>query len=180
MVVAASCASEAPTSRDPSAAAIDSPTTMTTALSTTTLAIETTGTSWPAPAKVMSPSASELAGLTLTGTPPKGGDGVNHGGEYWAVYIAVAGSDSAYELAAWPDGVYPVIERLRAEFSKVGVFLGDGGTDCDIGGRDVLSGYDADLSAAVYYERESDARAFAALLSRPPLGVGRIKAFCAD
>jgi hypothetical protein len=163
----------------------DAPTT-TNSPATTGLTTTTVTTSTLPPVEV-TPSPDEIRAMTVSGSPPRTPT-IDHGGKYWAVYLVAASSV--------PDAnVIAAVKDLRDRFyEEKGIFVGFGGLGCDIGGDEVLTLYPKDqytdvittgypkdtYVAAVYYEREEDARSFADALSRPPLAIGMVQTLCAD
>lgn len=91
-----------------------------------------------------------------------------HGGRYWAVYLAVGDVDSPevaaaldeIEAAGWPGG-----------FTSIG---------CDRGADRIIGG-DEDLAlVSVYFETEADAIAFLATQQEDAQGPVRVRTYCLD
>lgn len=94
--------------------------------------------------------------------------GVEHGGTYFGVYLAVAPFDTPELQAA--------VEQLAA----LGIEAFPGSIACDQGAAAQL-GVREDLAAvAVYFERFREATRFARALDPSPLGIARVQTFCAD
>jgi hypothetical protein len=122
----------------------------------------------PSPEGTPSPDPSPVPGESPAAIPSPAAS-VEQGGRYWAVYAVVAEAGSAELDEAF--------NRLR----DLGVAIGGfGELACDRGAAEAL-GVDPGLhGVAVYFDRESDARAFADSLDPPPAGVARVRTFCAD
>jgi hypothetical protein len=125
-----------------------------------------------------SPQPTDIPSATASPTPtppespaviPTPAETVEQGGRYWGVYAVVAEAGSAELDEAF--------NRLRDLGVAVGGF---GELSCDEGAAEAL-GVDPDLhGVAVYFEKKADAQAFAATLDPPPVGVARVRTFCAD
>jgi hypothetical protein len=99
---------------------------------------------------------------------------LEHGGEAWAVYVAVASDFDAPEIAAGAG----LLEEL-------GYFGGGGDLGCDQGAAEAL-GLDPSQSwtaTAVYFETEEDAQAFVNAyesLGHQAVGYALVQTFCLD
>ena len=91
-----------------------------------------------------------------------------HGGMYWAVYLAVG------EGPELEDAIAYLTEERGIEFP--------GPTDgnCDQGAAEALGPDAGPLSVAVYFDGEEDARAWAETLPGPPVGIAEVRTFCLD
>jgi hypothetical protein len=93
---------------------------------------------------------------------------VLHGERYFGVYLVAAPFDTP-EIAA-------AVEQLAG----YGIEAFPGSIGCDQGASEQL-GVSSDLAAvAIYFERRSDAHAWADALDPPPLGVATVRTYCAD
>jgi hypothetical protein len=142
-----------PTTTSPTLAATttDAATTSTLATTTTTAATTTTLPEFP-------PPASELT----------------HGGESWAVYLAVADVFTAPEL-----------EEAQELADTYGFLAGIGDLACDQGGTEAL-GLDPNgdwAAVAVYFDGEAEAEQFVDAFEargHTVAGLGLVETFCLD
>ena len=95
------------------------------------------------------------------------------GGQYWAVYTALGDTQEVPAVKA----SIAELKRRRFEF---GVTFGFGSLGCDLGAARALKASDEANAVGVYFATEAEARAFAATVTPPALGVARIKALCRD
>lgn len=91
-----------------------------------------------------------------------------HGGRYWAVYLAVGEGPDLEDAIAF------LTEERAIEFP------GPTDLNCDQGAREVLGPDAGPLGVAVYFETEDDARAWAESLPGPPVGIAEVRTFCLD
>lgn len=132
----------------------------TTEASTTTSTMDTTST-------------MAATTTTLPEFPPPAG-GLTHGGESWAVYLAVADDFAAPEL-----------EEAQQLADTYGLFAGFGDLGCDQGGAEAL-GVDASgqwAVVSVYFDTEADALQFIDAFEargHTVAGVGLVETFCLD
>lgn len=103
-------------------------------------------------------------------------NGFTHGARYYGVYVFIGRPDDP--------GFDGSIERLQEMGLKRGTNFSDGDLGCDDGAMEGLGLSDEEargaLAVAVYFEKETDAHAFAASLEPPPEGVARVRTLCAD
>ena len=88
-----------------------------------------------------------------------------HGGTYWAVYLAVG------EGPELEDAIAYLIEDRGIEFP------GPTDVNCDQGAAEALGPDAGPLSVAVYFDGEEDARAWAETL---PGCIAEVRTFCLD
>ena len=69
------------------------------------------------------------------------------------------------------------LSRRGLAFGKT---FGHGSLGCDVGAAAALKEKDDTNALGVYFATEADAKAFAATLTPPPLGIVKIKAMCGD
>jgi hypothetical protein len=119
----------------------------------------------PGPSPSPSPQSPTLDELADKAT---GSTEVQHGGRYWAVYLAAGPPQSGDVTAA-----EAFLESLR-------IASVSGPADCDRGATGALDVSKRDVAVAVYFDTERDARAFADQLVPPPVAVVKVRTFCAD
>lgn len=159
---------------------VTSSTTTSTTPSTVPTTTSTSPSTVPLEPYVITPDLETLRQLDVTGQPPAAPPGFEHGGELWAVYLAVLGTGDERQMMGYPEDVLEVIEALRLRFERRSVLVSDGDVHCDLGAKELLSAHDADLVVAAYYDSEASARQFAKLLTAPPVAIGRVNTGCAD
>lgn len=93
---------------------------------------------------------------------------VRQGGVYWGVYLSAEPEVGTSTRRA--------ISRLRAR----GVPWDRPRALCDHGAAEALGVPPEHWLVSVYFVREAEARRFASRLRPPPLGVARVRTFCAD
>jgi hypothetical protein len=113
------------------------------------------------------PTPTEVTGLPSP-LPPPLPSSIEQGGTYFGVY-----------LAAGPQGS-PELDAAVAQLAAVGVGAYPGDIACDQGAAEQLGVADNLMAVAMYFETRSDAETFAAALDPPPLGVAKVKTYCAD
>jgi hypothetical protein len=91
-----------------------------------------------------------------------------HGGTYWAVYLAVGEGPDLEDAIAY------LTEERGIEF------LGPTDVNCDDGAREALGPGAGPQSVGVYFETEEDASAWAGTLPGPPVGIVEVRTFCLD
>ncbi|MGH2545956.1 MAG: hypothetical protein ACRDHJ_03660 [Actinomycetota bacterium] len=91
-----------------------------------------------------------------------------HGGTYWAVYLAVGEGPDLEDAIAY------LTEERGIEF------FGPTDVNCDEGAGEALSPGAGPLSVGVYFETDEDARAWAETLPGPPVGIVEVRTFCLD
>ena len=91
-----------------------------------------------------------------------------HGGTYWAVYLAV-GDETQLEDAI----AYLSEERDIQDFS-----VGD--VACDEGASEALPSGAGPQRVAVYFASEDDARAWSETLPASPVAIAEVRTFCLD
>lgn len=91
---------------------------------------------------------------------------VEHGKEYWAVYLAVGPNSDALEQAnrVWGATKLPV---------------SSGESACD-GGSKEAGVPEGSFVISVYFNSQDDAKSFAASVEPKPAAVGKVKILCAD
>ena len=95
---------------------------------------------------------------------------LKQGTTYWGVYVAVAKPDS------------PKLEAGKEQLGSVGVKAIPGSLACDEGAAKELGVADSGslFGVAAYFASKAEADAFAGALDPPPVGVAKIRVFCAD
>jgi hypothetical protein len=91
-----------------------------------------------------------------------------HGGTYWAVYLAVGEGPDLEDAIAY------LTEERGIEF------FGPTDVNCDDGAREALGPDAGPLSVGMYFETEDDARAWAETLPGPPVAIVEVRTFCLD
>jgi hypothetical protein len=91
-----------------------------------------------------------------------------HGGTYWAVYLAVGEGPDLEDAIAY------LTEERGIEF------FGPTDVNCDEGAGEALGPGAGPLSVGVYFETEEDASAWAETLPGPPVGIVEVRTFCLD
>lgn len=110
---------------------------------------------------------------TLPEFPPPAGE-LTHGGQSWAVYLALADDFTAPEL-----------EEAQQLADMYGLFAGFGDLGCDQGGAEAL-GVDPNgewAVASVYFDSEAEAEQFVDAFEargHTVAGVGPVQTFCLD
>ena len=121
----------------------------------------------PAPIEETSPPTSPT-----TGTSPSIGPVVpvapEHGGTYWAVYLAVGDQTQLEDAIA-----YLSEERGIQDFS-----VGD--VACDQGASEALPSGAGPQRVGVYFASEDDARAWSETLPAPPVAIAEVTTYCLD
>lgn len=97
-----------------------------------------------------------------------GGTEVEHGGSYWAVYLAVGDYDA------------PELEQASDYLSGLGIESFAGDLACDRGAQAALGPDAGPAGVAAYFRSRHDAQAFAESLPSPPAGIAKVKTYCAD
>ncbi len=123
-----------------------------------------------------SPAASPAATVASPASPatstaaytPIGGAHVEQGGRYWAVYLAVGDYDS------------PDVLDASSRLARLGIESFPGDLSCDGGAAEALGAPEGAAAVGVYFETEEEARAFAATLDPPPVGIAQVTTYCAD
>jgi hypothetical protein len=115
----------------------------------------------PSPTSPVATATPEEPGAPSPVTP-------EHGGTYWAVYLAVG------EGPELEDAIAYLTEERGVEF------FGPTDVNCDQGAVEALGSRAGPLSVAVYFDTEEDARAWAETLPGPPVGVAEVRTFCLD
>ena len=95
---------------------------------------------------------------------------LKQGAAYWGVYVVVAKPNS------------PKLEAGREQLGSVGVKAVPGSLACDQGAAKELGVVDDGslFGVAAYFATKAEAEAFAGALDPAPVGVARIRIFCAD
>lgn len=117
------------------------------------------------------PSPTVASTTATSPTPslnPVGGAHVEHGGRYWAVYVALG------ELGD------PALDDASAQLAAEGIESYPGTLNCDQGAAEALGVPDDTGAVGVYFETRDQAEAFAATLDPPPAGIARVRTYCAD
>lgn len=128
------------------------------------------------------PRAPEGAGSPTTtgaaadGSWPAALTSVEHGGDAWAVYLAVERDENLR------DGTTPKLAKAVSDAEAVGYDTGTGDVDCDAGAKAALKLDPARkyTGVALYFRTEADARRFVALFQPGVVGVARVQTGCAD
>ncbi|MGD2101807.1 MAG: hypothetical protein PVG83_06175 [Acidimicrobiia bacterium] len=151
-----------------------STTTTTLATPTTTVAPATT-TTVPTTTTTLPPTTTTTLPTTTTTLPefPPAG-GLDHGGESWAVYIAVA-----------DDFGDPSLDEASALADSYGFFAGTTDINCDQGAAEAIGVAPGGSEAVVgvYFETELDANQFVIAWEargHTVAGVGLVQTFCLD
>jgi hypothetical protein len=137
--------------------------TTTTQAATTTSTIVTTTTTVASTSTTLPEFPQTLASLT-------------HGGDAWAVYLAVADN---YEFDA------PELEEAKDLAEMYGIEIGTGELACDHGGAEAL-GLDPDgdwAAVSALFESEADAKQFVDAFEargHSVVGMGLVQTFCLD
>lgn len=151
----------------------------TTAPSTSIVATTTTSTTL-APSTTSSTTTSTTTTSTTTTTVPPGPEFppakavLEHGGDAWAVYVAIA--------EEFDD---PALSEATAVLDELGYITGVGDLGCDAGGAEILGLDPAGTQAvvAVYFETEEDGVTFLTAwtgLGHQVIGSGLVQTFCLD
>lgn len=145
------------------------PTTTTTAAPTTTTTAPSTTTTLPATTTTTIPTTT----TTLSPFPPAA-ETLEHGGEIWAVYLAVADDFSD-----------PGLDDAVALAEMYGYLAGAGDMGCDQGASDAIGIPEGGGEAVVgvYFNSEADASLMVAALAErghEVAGMGRVQTFCLD
>lgn len=93
---------------------------------------------------------------------------VTQGGEYWGVYLAVGDPGSA------------VLSQASVRLHQLGISAYEGDLSCDSGAASQLRVPRRLSAVALYFYSESDAREFADAMVPPPVGLARVRTYCAD
>ena len=124
----------------------------------------------PEPAASPSPtSTSPAPGPSPTAAEPEPVV-PEHGGTYWAVYLAVGGETDL------EDAIQYLTEVRNLELGAVAV----GDVNCDEGAAEALGADPGSLRVAVYFDSSQDATAWAATLPADPVGIVEVRTFCLD
>ena len=101
---------------------------------------------------------------------------VEHGGNAWAVYLAVERDENLR------DGTTPKLTKASADAEAAGYDPGSGDVDCDTGAKAALKLDPARkyTGVSVYFKTEADARRFVALFEPGVVGIARVQTGCAD
>lgn len=120
-------------------------------------------------------TTTEATTTTLPEFPPTAAS-LTHGGESWAVYLAVADN---YNFTA------PEIEEAQDLAGAYGISAGVGELGCDQGGAEAL-GLDPNgewAAASVYFDSEADASEFVDAFEargHTVAGMGPVLTYCLD
>lgn len=118
----------------------------------------------PAPKPVEPAPTPKAAAPTPLKSPP-------HGQSNWAVFV-YAGAPGAK------------VDAAKKELSDKGLELGaqyfEGELTCNDGAPDALKLPGESMAVSVHFTTEADAKAFAATLAAPPVGIVQVKQMCAD
>jgi hypothetical protein len=146
-----------------------------TTVPTTTTIQSTTTTSAPTTTSTIATTTTTVAATTTTLPEfPQTATSITHGGESWAVYLAVAGDFGAPEL-----------EEAKALADTYGLLDGEGDLGCDQGGAEAL-GLDPNdewAVVSVYFDTEADARQFVDAFEargHTVAGMGLVLTYCLD
>ena len=127
------------------------------------------------PSPVASPSASAQPSETPTPVAeaawPPATTAVVHGGERWAVYVAVTDSGDDPRVAA-------AQERLDALGYASATGWGDVG--CDDGAAEALGVPWQSTAVRVYFDTQADAETFARLYGPEAVGTAQVTLYCLD
>jgi hypothetical protein len=144
------------------------PTPSSTSTSTSTSTTSTTSTSTTSTTEPPVATAPALPAALET----------SHGGDAWAVYLAVV--DDTPESPAADD---PTFARAVAAAESLGYYTGPSSLACDAGGPEALGRSGEAAAAAVYFATEADAHRVRAAFEgagQPVLGVVAVRTYCLD
>ena len=150
-------------------------TTSTTVPATTTTQ-STTTTAAPTTTSTIATTTTTVAATTTLPEFPQTATSITHGGESWAVYLAVADN---YDFTA------PELEEAQDLANTYGIEHGTGELACDQGGAEVL-GLDPNgewAVVSVLFDSEADAEQFVNAFEargHSVVGFGPVQTFCLD
>jgi hypothetical protein len=158
--------------------ATDESTTSTLASTTTSTTIATTTTQAPTTTSTIVTTTTSTVASTTTTLPefPQTLTTLTHGGDAWAVYLAVADN---YEFTA------PELGEAQDLAEMYGIEIGTGELACDHGGAEAL-GLDPDeewAAVSALFESEADAQQFVDAFEargHSVVGLGLVQTFCLD
>ena len=145
--------------------------------STTTEAMVTSTSSAPTTSTTtMLDTTTTTLSSTTTSLPPfpSAESQLEHGGESWAVYLAVAG-----------DFADPALDEAAATAQSYGFFAGATDINCDQGAAEAVGVAPGGSEAVVgvYFDSELDANQFVVAIEargHEVVGVGLVQTFCLD